>query len=292
MQQVEEKIIYSYTHQDWIDRTAQNVQHMVNGWFRSGEAGLKVKDFLNGVWLAHPLHPAVTDVPVGAWTAAVAMDGIGAVTGRDMNGAASAAIGVGIAGAVAAAASGVADWVDSRQDQRRVGLVHAMVNVAGLSLMVASLWRRNQANRAGARTLSTLGFFTMVVGAYLGGDLAYRLGNQVDRNSWTKGPAQFTPVMREADLPAETPTRVEARGVPILLVRHNDRIFAMNEVCSHAGGPLSEGRLEGDTIVCPWHGSQYRLEDGTVVHGPSPYAQPHYEVRVRDGQIEVSTELQ
>jgi nitrite reductase/ring-hydroxylating ferredoxin subunit/uncharacterized membrane protein len=292
MQQVEEKIIYSYTRQDWIDRAAQSIQNVVNGWFRGGEVGLRVKDFLNGVWLAHPLHPAVTDVPVGAWTAAVAMDGIQAATGRDMRGATATTISVGIVGAVASAASGVADWADTRQEQRRVGLVHATVNVVGLTLMGASLWRRTRVNSSGAGVLSSAGYLTMVVGAYLGGDLAYRLGNQIDRNAWVRGSKQFTPVMREIDLPPEKPTRVEAGGVPILLVRHNDQIHAMNETCSHAGGPLSEGHLEGDAIVCPWHGSQYRLEDGTVVHGPSPYAQPHYEVRVRDGQIEVCTTLQ
>lgn len=288
MQQVEEKVIYSITRQDWIDRTAHSIQNVVNGWFRGSEGGLRVKDFLNGVWLAHPLHPAVTDLPVGAWTTAMVLDGVQAVTGRDMQRATSAAIGVGIAGAAASAASGMADWVDSYQEQRRVGLVHALINTLGLTLMGASLWRRNQRNRSGAGLLSAGGYMAMTVGAYLGGELAYRLGTQVDRNAWVSGPQQFTPVMRDADLPPETPTRVEVQGVRLLLVRHDGQIYAMNEVCSHAGGPLSKGRLEGDSIVCPWHGSTYRLEDGTVVHGPSPFAQPHYEVRVRDGQVELS----
>jgi len=162
--------------------------------------------------------------------------------------------------------------------------------VLALILFTASLWRRLSGRREGANALSTAGFLSLLVGGYLGGDLAYRLGTQVRRNAWVSEPKQFTPVMKAEDLQPDQPTRATVQGVPILLVRRGETVYAMNEVCNHAGGPLAKGHLEDNSIVCPWHGSTYRLEDGTVVHGPSPYPQTHYEVRVREGQIEVCTD--
>lgn len=290
MLELEERIITPVARSGWADNLAGKLQNVLQGLFRGSEAGRRTKDFLNGTWLAHPLHPAVTDLPIGAWTTAVVLDGIGSLTGRDVQRQASAAIGVGLGGAALAAASGMADWADLHGEQRRVGMAHALSNVLATALFGASLWRRLSGNRSGASALSTAGFLSLALGGHLGGNLTYRLGTQVNRNAWTSEPKQFVPAMRDGDLPADQPTRVEVRGVPVMLVRRGDRVYAMNETCSHMGGPLSKGHLEDNAIVCPWHGSTYRLEDGSVVHGPSPFPQTHYEVRVRDGQIEVCAE--
>ena len=72
-----------------------------------------------------------------------------------------------------------------------------------------------------------------------------------------------------------------------MLVRRRDSIFALRDTCSHLGGPLSEGRLEGNGIVCPWHGSKFCLEDGKVLNGPAVFPERCFDVRVRDGKIEV-----
>ena len=61
----------------------------------------------------------------------------------------------------------------------------------------------------------------------------------------------------------------------------------MIERCSHFGGPLAEGQLEGESVRCPWHGSRFALADGAVLEGPSVHPQPCLAVRLRDGQIEV-----
>ena len=100
-------------------------------------------------------------------------------------------------------------------------------------------------------------------------------------------PKQFVAVLPEAQLEDNKPTRVVHNGVPILLVRRDQRIFALAETCSHFSGPLSEGKLEGDSIACPLHYSRFALEDGHVINGPAVHPQPCLEVRVRDGQIEV-----
>ena len=95
----------------------------------------------------------------------------------------------------------------------------------------------------------------------------YRVG--VDRTDGEAFPRAFVAVMPASDLAEAKPTRAEHDGVPILLVRRGDRIFAMAETCSHFSGPLSEGKLVGDSIVCPWHASRFALEDGRVLDGPA-----------------------
>lgn len=61
----------------------------------------------------------------------------------------------------------------------------------------------------------------------------------------------------------------------------------MVETCSHFSGPLSEGKLVGDGIVCPYHASRFSLGDGRVLDGPAVHPQPFLKVRVRNGQVEV-----
>jgi nitrite reductase/ring-hydroxylating ferredoxin subunit len=109
----------------------------------------------------------------------------------------------------------------------------------------------------------------------------------VDRTASEIFPQQFVAVLPERELTDETPTQAVHQGVPILLVRHGGRIFAMANTCSHFSSPLSEGKLDGDSIVCPNHASRFSLEDGRVLNGPAVHPQPCLEVRVRNGQIEV-----
>ena len=109
----------------------------------------------------------------------------------------------------------------------------------------------------------------------------------VNRNAWIMGRSPYTAVMPLVDLAEDTPTRATANGEDVVLVRRGETVYAMGQTCAHLGGPLSEGSLEGDCIVCPWHGSQFRLEDGHVVRGPSAYHQPSYAVRIRNGLVEV-----
>ena len=248
--------------------------------------GLVVKDFLNGVWLGHPLHPALTDVPIGAWTAAVIFDALTVARVRNLDRAAEAAVEVGIAGATASASSGLADWVDTPSSQRRVGFVHAGLNTVALGFEIASLVCRRRKLR-GARVLSALGYGVALMAGYLGGTLVFRQGAQVNRTAYDRGPRVFTPALAERDLTPETPTRAIVDGAAVMLVKHDGEIFALDDVCSHAGCPLSQGRLRGDVIVCGCHGSTYRLRDGAVVHGPSPFTQPSFEVRIDGGLIAI-----
>jgi nitrite reductase/ring-hydroxylating ferredoxin subunit/uncharacterized membrane protein len=287
VRQIGETAIEAIERQDWLDVIGDPLQKAVSAAFEiGGDAGRRVRDFLHGTWLGHPLHPAITDVPLGAWTTALVLDAAGGHN-EGIARAADTAIGVGIAGAVGAAVTGLTDWQHTVGGDRRVGLGHALLNTTALALYVASFTLRRRGARDLGRGLSVLGFLVAGGAAYVGGALVYarRIGvNHAPRpEPWT----DFVPVLGETELLQGSPRRVEARGVALVLVRRGDQIHALVESCAHLGGPLSEGRVEGDAIRCPWHGSLFALDDGRVLEGPSTFPQPCFEVRVRGGQIEV-----
>lgn len=263
-----------------IGAVGQRLQPQVSGLFKTAKSGQLVKNYLNGTWLGHPLHPVLTDVPIGAWTVALLFDLI------SMDAAADAAIALGISAAVASAITGIADWSDTYGRAQRIGVAHAALNITGTALYTASLIARRKSRPFG-KFLSFLGYGVLNGGAFLGGELVYGQQIGVNHAAAQELPSDFIAVLPEAQLKKDTLTRVDAGGVAVLLVRRNDAIHALLETCSHLGGPLAEGTLEGGTVRCPWHGSSFCLETGGVVYGPATYSQPRFETRVRDGQIEV-----
>lgn len=271
----------------------ENLQKLVHKAFDSaGPRGQRLKNFLNGTWLGHPLHAVLTDVPVGAWTAALIFDGLEMMSGRDEFAIASdTAVAIGIAGAVGAALTGVADWQDADAPARRLGIIHGILNLSGTVLFAASLISRRRKSRSTGRVLGALGYGVMTTAARLGGKMVYEHRVGVDRTAGQAFPADFVSVFPEAELAEAQPKRVEEDGVPILLVRRGSRIFALADTCSHFSGPLSEGSLVGDSIRCPWHRSRFALEDGRVLDGPAVHPQPCLETRVRNGQIQVRKPL-
>ena len=248
----------------------------------------KLRNFLNGTWLGEPLHVVLTDIPVGAWTVAMAFDGLDmALDRREFAVAADTSIAIGLLGAAGAAATGVTDWSDVDPPARRTGMIHGLINIGGTALFLTSLILRKRGSRAAGRIFAALGYGVMSYAAHLGGKLVYEHRVGVDRTDGEVFPDAFTAVLRESELADEKPTRAVHDGVPILLVRRGERLFAMAETCSHFSGPLSEGKLVGDSIECPLHSSRFALEDGRVINGPAVHPQPCLEVRVRNGQIEV-----
>lgn len=252
-----------------------------------GATGQEIKNALHGKWLGHPLHPVITDAPLGAWTTALALDVIEALGGsKKYAPGADAAIAVGLVGAVGSAVTGLTDWSATTGRKRKIGLAHGLLNSTGTLLYVTSLLLRRSKKRRAEMGVAALGFAVTGAAADLGGHLVYGEQVGVNHTSAKEYPHEFVAVMPEADLPEKKLTRVEAKGVPVLLVRHDERILAIAETCSHLGGPLAEGRLEGDMVRCTWHHSSYSLEDGSVVDSPATAPQPCFEVRVQNGQIE------
>jgi nitrite reductase/ring-hydroxylating ferredoxin subunit len=166
-------------------------------------------------------------------------------------------------------------------------LIHGLLNIGATALFTTSLILRKKKARSLARGFGALGYGLMAYSAHLGGKLVYEHRVGVDRTAGATFPENFTAVLAESKLPDNTPTRAMYQGAPILLVRRGERLFAMAETCSHFSGPLSEGKLDGDSIVCPYHASRFALADGRVINGPAVHPQPCLEVRARNGQIEV-----
>ncbi len=273
----------------WLDRVADPVQRVVQDFFaRQGRFGLEIRNFLNGVWLGHPLHAAMTDVPVGTFTTAIVLDYLSLLTGRRrLARVADLLTGIGVGSAATAAVAGLADYSNIEDEQRRVGIVHAFLNVLALTCYVGSLLRRGTRDRSGAIPLSTLGFALLFASADLGGRMVYHLGTLVNRQAWTQGPAEFTPVMPSASLADGQMRTARAGTMEILVARVRGQVYALGNTCTHWGCALSEGHLEDTSIVCHCHGSRFSLTDGSVINGPASSPEISFDVRERNGQIEV-----
>jgi nitrite reductase/ring-hydroxylating ferredoxin subunit/uncharacterized membrane protein len=244
-----------------------------------------LRDLLNGRWLGHPLHAVLTDAPIGVLALVIVFDWL------DMPDVAVIVLVVGILAMAAAAMAGFADYADTDGRARERGTLHSTLMVIALVGYIVSLALRLgsvPAASAGGAWLSVASFLILSAGAYVGGDVVYLLGNMVSRHAFrgagTKWialePAELGP---DGLIPEGRPIKAKLGINQLVLVRQGERILALHDVCSHAGGPLSEGVLVDGSIECPWHGSRYRLESGHLRRGPSVYDQPAYEVRAREG---------
>jgi len=249
---------------------------------------LAVELLHGGRWVGHPLHPALSDLPVGLWAGVVALDTLdrdqAPRRGIDAAGKLSA---VGILAAGATALTGLDDWAVSNDQDRRVGLFHGLLNTAALGLQCASLGTRMTGHRGTARALAAASLAVTGAAGYLGGHLVFTKGVMVSRVAWTVGPRRWTRTLQDLDLPDDSPTAVEADGRQIMLYRHRGSLYAIDNICSHAGGLLSRGQVENLTVTCPLHGSRFALADGCVIRGPASQPQPVLPTRIRNGWIEV-----
>jgi nitrite reductase/ring-hydroxylating ferredoxin subunit/uncharacterized membrane protein len=266
--------------QRWLDKVGDYLMELAKPLLELPEAG-PVMDFLHGRWLGHALHPVLTDLPIGMWSASLLLDLVGASKSAGVvNAAASVS-------ALGAAATGFADWTDTYGRDRRLGTLHGLLNTGGLALQLMSLGARLRRRKARALALSALGLSVSSAAAYLGGELVFNRGFMVNHDAWRSGPQDWTAVGPDVE-PAEGATkRVEVEGRGVLLYRENGTVYALEDTCTHAGGPLSQGKVKDGIVTCPWHGSQFRLRDGSVCRGPATFPQVQLQARVRGGQIEV-----
>jgi len=250
-------------------------------------AGGGIKDVFSGVPLGHALHPLMTDLPIGAWTSATILDLVGGESSRP---AAQKLVGIGLAAAAPTAWTGWSDWADTEPGNptvRRLGMVHAAANGSAALLYGLSLAARRRGAHTAGVLLGLAGAGAMGAGGWLGGDLVFARGVGVNQTVFDAEPGDWTAVLDASMLGDDRPTAALAGELPLVIVKREGRVYAMADRCAHRGGPLHEGELEGDCIACPWHGTLFRLEDGSVERGPSAYPQPVYEARVHDGRVEV-----
>jgi nitrite reductase/ring-hydroxylating ferredoxin subunit/uncharacterized membrane protein len=243
-----------------------------------------IKGWLSGTWLGHPLHPAATDIPIGALLLSVILDLLGQPAAADI------ALVVTNLFMLAAAASGAADYADTDGPARVRATVHSTLRVVALLILLISLVIRatGPTDRTVPTVLSIIGFLIVTAGAYVGGDVVFQLGNMVSRHAFRGAGTKWIrldtgEVTDIATLSEAAPARARAGANDLVLVRIGDTVHALHAVCAHAGGPLPQGKVVDGCIECPWHGSRFRLSDGRVQHGPSLYDQPSYEIRAAEG---------
>jgi nitrite reductase/ring-hydroxylating ferredoxin subunit/uncharacterized membrane protein len=270
----------------FLDRVSDAVQPGVQKAVDAG--GTTARNVLDGVWFEAPLHPVLTDVPIGAWTTALVFDGLDLATGKKpMRHTADAALLFGTLGAFGAAATGLSDWRYLSGGSRRMGVAHGLLNTVGLVFNIVSLVQRATGRRNAARLTFLTGYSINGMAAHLGGELSYHYGLRVDRNVF-ENPGDFTPVLDEQDLGPDELRRVEVEGVGVLLSRsRGGEVCAIAATCNHFSGPLEQGEREEDTVICPWHNSRFDLCSGQPIDGPAIFPQSRYEARTRDGKIEV-----
>jgi len=271
----------------WLDTIAEPVQRATGALFGANRATQRAKDLLNGTPLRHRIHPALIAVPIGAWTTGLLLDLLEARSERPQEWARSAdvAVALGLVGALPSVVTGLADWTDTYDHQRRVGIAHALSNSVALTLYATSLGLRFAGKRGAARVCGVLGFGAVTVGGMLGGELVYTLGVNVPHTLYPKPPTDFVAILASADLSQGKPVVAEAGRVPILLVRDGDTIYAVQNWCPHAGGPLDEGTIADGIAECPWHGSRFCLSDGRPLQGPASTPLRTFDVHEAGGQI-------
>ena len=274
--------------QRWLEPLSEALQRAAAAIFR-GRAGRGLKTLLNGTWLGHPLHPVLTDVPLGAWTLAILFDLVHLVNGSPAwPAAANVTIAVGILAALGAILTGYTDWSDTVDRERRVGISHGLLNLSATILYLVSLVLRLAGGPGAlAVAVSWIGYVAVLAAAYLGGELVFNIGTGVNHHTWEAPITEWTPAIRLSELAEGTLHKADVRGTPVLLRRTGTVICAIGNTCAHAGGPLDEGTIEGSRVICPWHASRFDLCTGAVKGGPATISQVRYETRIQDGQVEV-----
>src|SRR3954452_3768244 len=237
---------------DWIHGIDHAVFHAVP----------MLRDLLNGRWLGHPLHPAITDIPIGVLGLVILFDVIGQPV------AAWWSLLVGVLAMLGAALAGYADYADTDGRARERATLHSMLMLAALALYLVSLVLRagsiSAAPSVVAVALSVIAWLIVVTSAYVGGDVVYVDGNMVSRHAFRGSGTKWIALEpAEVDalgaIPEGRPVKAKLGINTLVLVREADRILALHDTCAHAGGPLSGGAYQNGIVECPWHASRYRM---------------------------------
>lgn len=257
------------------------------------------KSLLNGTQIRHRNHPALVAVPIGAWTTAALLDLIDRYARDDsrvgIRAGADASIALGVVAALPSAATGLADWVDTYDHPRRVGVAHALANGIALGCYATSLALRLRGGdryRGSSKALAAAGYAAVTLGGTLGGELVYTLGFNAPHTLYPRPPLEERDVLASVDLPEATPVTVQVDWMPVLLYRRGGTVRAVQHWCPHAGGPLADGDFDGDVVECPWHQSRFRLSDGAPVQGPAAVPLRTFAVREQAGRILIRADFE
>lgn len=242
-----------------------------------------------GRWAGHSLHAALSDLPIGFWAGVTVLDALGkdvAAPGNRFDPAATLSA-AGLAAAAATVATGVTDWTVSDGEDRRAGLFHGLLNLAGTALQAASLAARLSGRRGPARVLGLGSMAVTGAAGYVGGHLVQGRAVMVNRTATTSGPTRWVRALPEPELPVGASAGVVVDGRAVLLHHADGEVHAIDDLCTHAGALLSRGEVVDCVVTCPLHESRFDVRDGHVVRGPAHHPQPVLPTRVRGGWIEV-----
>ena len=292
-------LISAIGRQEWLDRPSYRLEHVLSFAYNGlGKARDRVTNALNGVWLGHPVHPPLASLTSGALGTTVALDALSLLPGQTPADVANAcrfagrALGVGILASIGSAVTGATDWQHTHAEDRRVGLVHGLVNLAATGLYAQSWWDRRRGRHRRGIALTALGYAITLGGSYLGGALVFESGIGIDQSGARLRTSEWTPVLPATSLNGK-PVRVEVDGVGLVVCETKPgEISAFGEFCPHLAAPMADGWVDRGRLVCPWHGSWFSTESGEVVRGPSAAPLPCYQARLVDGMIEVRGEEQ
>jgi nitrite reductase/ring-hydroxylating ferredoxin subunit/uncharacterized membrane protein len=273
-----------------LEKVGDRLTSVIDAGLNTLPARDKVTDALHGTWLGHPLHPVLTDLPIGAWAFAGALDLL-SIGSRRTNPGADAAIGFGIAAAIPTAMAGAVDWRQTGGEARNIGAAHALLNSGALGCYAVSMLLRPD-HAALARLFGFAGLGFVGVSGYLGGHLVMTARVGAKHESDASPPETTIEVIGDAELVEDTPTQVDVNGLPVVLVRHQGTVYALADICPHLGCSLAQGTLDGDAIVCGCHGSTFALADGRVLKGPSAYPVATYTSTKTNGSIRVGPPIE
>jgi nitrite reductase/ring-hydroxylating ferredoxin subunit/uncharacterized membrane protein len=273
----------------WMDGWGDGIQKLVGVIYKGlGPLSKPLHNLLSGTSVfGHPLHPALTDVPLGAWLTGVVADYLAITTNLVPRSAGTIALAVGLAVALGAAVTGYTDFQDVYGLERRAALAHGLTMTVVFLIQTLSFILRLVGAYPVGVGLATAGLFLTMFGMYIGGHVVYGFGARINRLAFLHGPEGFTSVGMAGDFPEGQMRKVDVNGLDVLVVRLGGTLNAIVNTCTHAGGPLNEGTLEGDTVTCPWHGSQFSVRDGSVRGAPATFPETRLEVREQDGRVEV-----
>jgi nitrite reductase/ring-hydroxylating ferredoxin subunit len=95
----------------------------------------------------------------------------------------------------------------------------------------------------------------------------------------------YVKVAESKDIGTSSMKAVEVNGETVCVINAGGNYYAIGNVCTHVGGPLNEGTLEGFEVECPWHGSKFDIRTGEPTKPPATSAVPKYEVKIEGDSI-------
>ncbi len=99
--------------------------------------------------------------------------------------------------------------------------------------------------------------------------------------------SKFVPVAKLSEIPDQTVKCVQVEGRSIALFNIGGLLYALDDTCTHEGGPLSEGLIYGEEVECPWHGARFNITTGKVTLDPATEGVVRYNLRLNGDDIEV-----